>query len=217
VGVNIWWGRINSTVNVVGYTTAADRGDADAQNNLGVLLYNLHFKGGHDKSGEKYTLADRIFIDCLKEAAENGSALGQYNYGLVNYYGLGGVDVNKQKAFHWFQKASENKNKNNRNGYVDYHLGMIYQEGLGTAERKDFIKALDHYTKSADMNCTHSYISIGDMYKYGHGGIKRDPEQVFKWYMESAKIGDPIGKLEMGILHLTGLDDGVVVESMIWR
>jgi hypothetical protein len=114
------------------FKAAAERGDAQAQVNLG----NLYMKGlGVEQD---YAAAGRWY----RQAAEHGDSLGQSKLGILHYYGLG-VDKNTDEAARWFLKAAEQGEP----GAASV-LGSMYAEGEGVI--RDNMKAYYWYTLAAD-------------------------------------------------------------------
>lgn len=78
------------------YLKAAERGDADAQNNLGERYY--YGEGVH----QDYAEAAKWY----RKAAEQGNAKAQYNLGWCYVNGQG-VPQDKAEAVKWYRKAAE--------------------------------------------------------------------------------------------------------------
>ncbi|MGZ8242420.1 tetratricopeptide repeat protein [Methylomagnum sp.] len=106
----------------------AEKGDADAQVNLG----NLYMKGYGVE--QDYIAARRWY---LKAAAQN-NATAQGKLGLMDYYGLG-VEENHAEAAHWFHEAAEQGEP----GAASI-LGSLYAAGDGV--EKDQAQAYVWYT-----------------------------------------------------------------------
>lgn len=87
--------------NVTAYRIAAERGDADAQFNLGLCYYN-----GWGVS-KNYVEAARWF----RKSADQGYAKAQYNLGYCYYIG-NGVAKNCVEAVRWFRKAARQGHAN---------------------------------------------------------------------------------------------------------
>lgn len=66
----------------------------------------------------------------LERRAKDGEAQAQYEL-AVNYLKGIGVDINKSKAFYWFNKAAEQGNKD-----AQLSLAMCWEFGDGTVENK---------------------------------------------------------------------------------
>ena len=78
------------------YRTAAEQGDASAQNNLGVMYAN-----GHGVPQD-----DGLAVHWYTRAAEQGHALAQYNLGGM-YNGGRGVDKDPVRAYMWLALAAD--------------------------------------------------------------------------------------------------------------
>ena len=99
------------------YRKAADQGQMDAQNNLGVLYYY-----GLDVT-QDYSQA----VYWYRKAADQGQIDAQAGLGFLYYYGEG-VTQDYSQAVYWSRKAADQGNVNSM-----YLLGKIYYKGLGVA------------------------------------------------------------------------------------
>ncbi len=104
-------------------STLADRGDADAQFNLG-LLYN---KG----KGVPQNYAEAIKWYCL--AADQGHPGAQLNLGVIYKNGQG-VPQDYAEAVKWYRLAADQGM-----GEAQYDLGVMYKKGLGLPQ--DYVQA----------------------------------------------------------------------------
>ena len=95
---------------------AAQDGNVQAQNNLGVLNYV-----GKNRD-QDYKKAAYWF----EKAAEKGFAVSQYNLGLMYLHDKGFKQVDTL-SFEWFLKAAEQGY-----GIAQYHLSRCYALGRGT-------------------------------------------------------------------------------------
>ena len=113
------------------YRKAAEQGDADAQNNLGVI-YSV---GG--AVPQDYAAA----VQWYRKAAEQGHADAQNNLGAMYYQGEG-VTQDYAEAVKWWRKAAEQ-------GYAiaQNNLGTMYRHGYGVAQ--DFVLAHMWYNLAA--------------------------------------------------------------------
>lgn len=113
--------------------TAAEQGDAEAQNNLGIM----------------YTLGDGVEQDfgqaaeCFRRAAEQGYAEAQNNLG-VSYRDGKGVEKDYHQAVNWFRKAAEQGLPK-----AQFNLGYMYAEGEGVEQ--DLKRAAEWYRKAAEQ------------------------------------------------------------------
>ncbi len=109
----------------------AERGDASARLNLGLMYYNgLGVR-------RDYTEAVKWF----RRAAEQGEAGGQHALGLMYRKGQG-VRQDYAKALKWFRRAAEQGVSRAQN-----NLGFIYGTGMGVP--KDFVQAHKWYYLAA--------------------------------------------------------------------
>ena len=98
-------------------------GDANAQNNLGLMYV----------AGEGVPKNDGEAVKWYRKAAEQGHARAQYNLG-VSYATGAGVPEDDGEAVKWFRKAAE-QGLTNAQG----NLGLMYAAGDGVPQ--DFVDA----------------------------------------------------------------------------
>ena len=115
------------------YRRAAELGNADAQNNLGLLyLYG-------DGVEQDYAEAAGLFF----MAAEQGNPYGYNNLGYIYLNGCG-VEQDYTKAAEFFYLAAE---KDYFLAY--YNLGCLYENGLGVEQ--NYETAADFYRTAAEQ------------------------------------------------------------------
>jgi TPR repeat protein len=112
----------------------AARGDAEAQNNLGLLYL--------DGKGVPANLAEAVRYFQLSAAA--GSALGQNNLGGLYRDGRG-VARDFAKAARWFAASASQGNSAGM-----YNLGLLYELGQGV--KQDPVEASMWYALAAEVN-----------------------------------------------------------------
>lgn len=103
--------------------TAAEKGDAEAQNNLGWMY--LTGQGVR----KDYQQASHWII----MAAEQGLAKAQFSRGFIYANGRG-VPVDNEQAVYWYRKAAEQGDP-----YGQHYLGIMY--GFGKGVPKDYVQA----------------------------------------------------------------------------
>ncbi len=110
----------------------AAKGDAEAQNNLGLMYYR-----GNG------IIKDRAEAAAwFRMAAEQGHARAQYNLGL-SYHKGDGVPKDLAAALKWFRQAAENGNAMAQN-----NLAVMYYRGEGVAQNS--VEAVKWFQKAAD-------------------------------------------------------------------
>ena len=147
------------------YRQAAEGGQVNAQNNLGLLY--------EDGKGVKKDLAEAV--KWYRKAADNGECNAMFNLGSM-YMNGEGVKHDKYEAFKWYMKAAENGNIN-----AYYNVGHMYYNGYGV--NKDYVKAAEYYRKAADRGISNAQISLGVMYFVGEGVSKNYDEAYRLWKM----------------------------------
>ena len=191
------------------YAKAAERGNADAENELGHLY---QFGLGVEKDNAQA-------LQWFRKAADQGNPGGQANLGWMYQYGLG-VNQDIPQAFQLYQKSAlggggspaetrlgfmyENglgvkqdyaqalswyrKGADQGNPRAQTSLGILYQNGWGVPQ--DYVQALQWYRKAADQNYAHAQHRIGMMYKNGWG-VPKDNEQARSWFQKAKANNDP--------------------------
>merc|ERR1712032_269493 len=81
-------------------TKSAEQGNAEAQCDLGTLLF-----AGHDSLAPDTRAALRWWT----KSAEQGTVEAQFNLGVVLYIGEGGVPQDVDSATKWFIEVANNK------------------------------------------------------------------------------------------------------------
>ena len=94
---------------------AADQGDADAQDKLGVMHA--------DVAGVPKNIAEAV--SWFRKAAAQGLASAQYNLGWM-YANGEGVPKNDAEAVSWFRKAADQGDAS-----AQFALGLMYNNGIG--------------------------------------------------------------------------------------
>ena len=100
-------------------------------------------------------------IDDVRQAAEQGEAMAQFNLG--NMYDFGrGVLEDDAEAVRWFRMAAEQ-------GYAmaQYNLGSMYAHGEGVL--KDDAAAVRWYRMAAEQGDAMAQFNLGIMYATGRG------------------------------------------------
>ena len=101
----------------------AEQGDADAQNNLGVMYENGYGTAQDYKKAAKW----------YRLAAEQGQGVAQEQLGELYFRGIGVLQDDEQ-AFKWYRRAAEQGNADAQN-----QLGNIY--GLGKIVPQDYARS----------------------------------------------------------------------------
>ncbi len=124
----------------------AERGYADAQNDLGFMYVNgIGVEQDYEEAAKWLLMADdnhsEEAFDNLRLLAENGHPRAQVNLGLA-YLNRAGTDIDHENALKWFRKAANL-------GYAEgkFHLGTLYTQGLGVTQ--NFTKGMALLSEAA--------------------------------------------------------------------
>ena len=107
-----------------------------------------------------------INVNELDGLAKNGDVGAIYELGKVYFKGLGGVEVNYNKAREYFEAAAENGSKG-----ANYYLGKIYYNGNGV--QTNYLKAKEYFEKSSSADNVFSKYYLGKLYYWGDG-VEKD-------------------------------------------
>jgi hypothetical protein len=120
------------------YTTAlgawiplAERGNRDAQYNLGVMYY----------AGKGVRRDYPESVRWYRMSAEGGNAFAQTRLAAMYQQGLG-LPQDDEEAFAWYRKAAEQDHH-----FAQYNLGLMYERGHGVA--RDLVLAYKWFELAA--------------------------------------------------------------------
>ena len=148
----------------------AERGDAQAQANLG-LMYNI---GDGVKQDYKHAYY------WYEKAAAQGNVNSQFNIGSLYNNGDGVKQDYKQTAF-WYEKAAAQGDAE-----AQVSLGLMYYNGEGFTQ--DYKKAAYWYEKAAAQGYADAQVLFGSMYYYGQG-VTQDFVKAHMWANIGASNG----------------------------
>ena len=195
------------------YQQAASLGSADAVAKLGCFYIYDKFvnvvkwdKGNYDKG-----------IAFFKKAAEQGSAMGQYELAMCYKN-----DAKWKESLELLYKAAEQ-------GYGDAQdrLGYIFSsdpESHSFGIKKNCDKAIEWFTKAAMQGNTSALKHLGEMYEEGYSNVSlweidissddtsreddekrtRNPYKAFEWYYKAAELGDKEAQVKVGDMYYDG-------------
>jgi TPR repeat protein len=177
----------------------AERGQARAQRNLGVMYHNgqgvpqdyaaaAMWIGKAADQGDPAAQHDLAFmydneqgvpqdpaaaVTWYRKAAEQGHAGAQLNLGFMHRNGHG-VPRDDAAAAPWYRKAADQGN-----AIAQVNLGWMYYNGEGVAQ--DYAAAATWYRKAADQGLGTAQLNLAAMYDDGLG-VPEDYLQAHKWY-----------------------------------
>lgn len=146
---------------------AAERGDPDAQFNLGVLYDNGRF-------------VPRDYAEAVKwyrKASDKGVVAAQFNLALMYREGHG-VDRNDSEAVKWYRKAAENGS-----AAAQFNLSLMYDKGDGIEQ--DYDAAAKWCRLAAEQGHRDAQYNLGQMYRHGQG-VPRDMDEAVNWLRKAS-------------------------------
>lgn len=167
------------------YRKAAEQGNTDAQNNLGIMYANSR--------GVAQDFIEAVYW--YRKAAEQGNAIAQNNLGWMYLDGRG-VEKNYEQAVYWHRKAAEQ-------GYTtaQVNLGWIYENSVGVEQ--DYGLAVYWYRKAAEQGSAYGQNNLGKMYEAGQG-VEQDYEQAVDWYRKAVDQEYATAQSNLGIMYRNG-------------
>jgi TPR repeat protein len=154
---------------------AAEKGDAEAQNNLG-WMYNDGKGVAKDKvEAEKW----------FRKAAEQGHIGAQYKLASMYYWDT----KDKAEAEKWFRKAAEQGDAEAQNS-----LGWMYYINY------DLDKAVKWLRKAAEQGHIDAQFWLGHMYS----SIFDNGKEAEKWLKKSAEQGEILAQYYLGLMYYKG-------------
>lgn len=169
------------------YEKAAERKVPEAQFQLAMLLV----------SGiEEFADEDRAY-GLLKEAADAGNRMAQFNYAQMLIHREPGRD-GIGKALVYYEKAAEA-------GVPDaqYAMAQAYFYGAG-GRPLDAAQARQWLERAAQQNYDTAQIELGSMLVEGLG-VERDAEAGFGWLQRAASAGNPAAQNRLAKLYRAGI------------
>lgn len=164
----------------------AQKGDADALNNLGIC-YEYGLAGFPQSDAE----AAKWFM----KAAELGQSIAQVN--LAYCYEKGrGVDQNYEKAFEWYYKAAKQGDDEAQTA-----VGIFLQHGKGI--KRNYVEAFEWFTKAAEQGNDRAHLHLGAFY-YDGLGVKRNYKIAVKFFKIAAEQGSVYAQFNLGLCYERG-------------
>jgi hypothetical protein len=163
----------------------AERGEADAQSELGRMFFTGH--GVPRNSAEA--------VKWLRKAADQGYAKAQTQLGFMYFIG-DGVPKDGAEAARWYRKAADQGNADGQS-----LLGEMYATGNGVP--KNSVEAVKWYHNAADQGNAGAQSNLGLMYANGEG-VPKDSAEAVRWLRKAADQGDANAQNNLGLMFAKG-------------
>jgi TPR repeat protein len=156
----------------------AQRGDADAQIELGLIYVN----------GECVAESGANAVIWLQKAADQGDVRAMkllarlYGHDISLQVRPKGLPKDSSKEKQWWQKAADK-------GDVDamFHLGVWYDGGYSTPI--DVAEAIQWWRRAADLGNIDSMNRLAYLYYEGNE-VSQDIPEAIRWWLKAAEMGD---------------------------
>lgn len=194
-------GRQNTEKGIFLMTSAANRGDSDAQYLLGLLYADGSYDIKQDlkKAREWLTKAAKTIpdaqqeLDALPEEKSIPNSTASYTDQAKTAYFNKDYDVAKLYAL----KAI----KQNNDPKAQYLLGALYFFGFDV--KQDYKEAGNWFTKSAQQNYVPSQLMLGIIYFNGRG-VKQDFTTAHHWFLKAANQNHPEAQYQLAKMYASG-------------
>jgi TPR repeat protein len=167
------------------YRQAADFGDSNGLNNMGLM-----FLRGQGVTKD-YSEAERHF----RKAADAGNPRGVINLGRLYIFGFG-VAKNYDEAVRLFRKAADAGNAT-----ASGQLAYMYAFGFGVS--KNYDEAARLYRRGSESGDSESMNGLGRMYEFGLG-VARDYGEAVRLFRRAADLGNNNGITNLGWMYRNG-------------
>lgn len=163
----------------------ADRGDADAQFEMGLRYL----------TGEGFKKDEKKGVEWLRKAAESGHLRAQYVYGSLFEDGVT-VPKDPAKALEWYLKAA-----NGGFPMAQHSVGVAYEIGQGV--EKDPKKSAEWFEKAVAQNYPPAMAALGAKLEKGDGVPKNTARAALLFFKASKQEFEPaMGR--MAHMYYTG-------------
>jgi TPR repeat protein/predicted secreted protein len=167
------------------FTRLAEKGDDNAQANLGYMYY----------AGEGVPQDYEKAVYWYRKAATQGNKDAQYNLAVSYAFGEG-TKQDLTEAAIWYRRAGEQDHV-----VSQYSLAISYAYGEGVPQ--DLKEASRWFKKAADKGYARAQVHLGSMYHTGEG-VKQDYAEAVRWYRMAADRGDATAQYNLGTMFRSG-------------
>jgi TPR repeat protein len=169
-------------------TSAAEKGDAEAQFQLGGI-YDM---------GRGVPINHSAAVEWWAKASAQGHAQAQEELGYMYKVGDTGVFQNKTKALKWLTEAA-----NQGRPHALFSLGCQYKDGDGV--QKDIKKGVGFLEAAAEFGHAGAALLLARVYRRGDpGGISKDVKKALRCWIHAAEQGELEAQEILRNLYLTG-------------
>lgn len=172
-------------VDIAALQQLADRGNADAQFELGIRFLGGEGIGKDDKKAAEW----------LQKAADQHNLAAMNALGTLHEEGIG-FAKDEKKAFEWYEKAA-------KYGFplAQQNLAECYDAGKGVS--KDTMEAMKWLERAAHQDFAPSQAAYAWKLEKG-SGIEKNTQAAAGWYLKAAQNGLIRAMTHLAYLYYTG-------------
>lgn len=163
----------------------ADRGDPDAQFELGIRLV----------TGEGITKDEKQGVGLIQKAAAQNHLRAQHVLGSLYEEGVG-VKEDMAKALEWYRKAA-----NNGFAMAQHSLGILYDTGKGVT--KDPKESAQWFRNAANQDFPPSQAAYASKLERGDG-LEKSTTKAATWYLRAAQAEYVPAMTKLANMYYTG-------------
>ena len=152
-------------------------------------------------------------LKVVEDAFNKGDAVAGWKLGRMFADGIGGVDRNPVRAFHYFRAVYLRASSENQDDELvmpevrlvladaSVQLGLYYLKGIPNSEIKaDAIRAYNIFDYAASiLGDADAQFYLGRMYLEGQG-VAKEPKLAVKWFYQAATRGQYEAQVRYGTL-----------------
>lgn len=136
-----------------------------------------------------YGQEEKLDVKTIIKEAEAGSAVAQYNLGMLYILGAENFPQSATKAVKWWEKSAIQGQD-----LAQTRLGWAYENGIGTIV--SYSKAVEWYQKASTQGNKEAQEYLGYCYLFAKG-VEEDPTKAFHLF-EKASQDDEFGESREG-------------------
>lgn len=194
IGVEKRW---NTAFNL--FKASSELGNHKSTFYCGYLLEKVFGEKYYDSAFDYYykALINEVenSLDGIKRLASLGGKTAQAFLGWAYRCGQYGFEKNYDMAEKWSILAFENGERYD----APEQLAWIYKAN------NDYSKALSFFKIAAEEGNDSVYGPIGDLYRWGRYGVRKNYTEALRWYDKGAETGHEDASFFLGYMHLKGM------------
>ena len=214
------------------YRMAAEQGDADAQNNLGVM-YECGYGVDRDlprarywykkavEQGDEFAKANLKRLEMKKESRMKSrrASPGFFSKHAKTLFLIVLAVIGLAIAIYYFAIPRAESPSVGMAPAAEvtkaYYVGKDYYYGRN-GKAQDYAEAAKWFSMAAEKGEANAQIYLGVMYENGEG-VTQDYSEAMKWYRKAAEKGEAVAQFNLGLMYNDGKGvDQDYAEALKW-